>query len=108
MPDEEKKEKWTIENLKYRQKMMEYFSEFYQGREVPIDARLVFDAIGIFGGFRVQSFGAEITEIIPLEEQKKKMELYRKEIDDFVKFLKDKIFEIIIILERNNHLIKEC
>ena len=90
LPDEEMKEKWTIENLKHRQKMMEYLSEFYQERETPFDARLVFSAIGRFGGFRVQSFGAEITEIIPLEEQKKKMELYRKEIDDFVSFLKEK------------------
>ena len=90
LPDEEKKEKWTIENLKYRQKMMEYFSEFYQGREVPIDARLVFDAIGIFGGFRVQSFGAETIELLASEDQKSKLGLYRKEIDDFVSFLKEK------------------
>ena len=90
LPDEEMKEKWTIENLKHRQKMMEHLSEFYQERETPFDARLVFDAIGRFGGFRVQSFGAETIELLASEDQKSKLGLYRKEIDDLVSFLKEK------------------
>ncbi len=86
----QKEQEWIAENLKQQQKMMEYFLEFYQGRETPFDARLSFDRIGRFGGFRVQSFGAEITKILPTEEQKIKLDLYRKEMDDFVNFLKDK------------------
>jgi len=83
---------WTIENLKQRQKMMGYFAEFYQGRETPFDARLAFDRIGAFGGFRVQSFGAEMMKLLLPEEQIQKLELYRKEMDDFTKFLKDRHF----------------
>ena len=83
---------WTIENLKQQQKMMDFFAEFYQGRETPFDTRLVFDHIGAFGGFRVQSFGAEMMKLLPPEEQLKKLELYRKEMEDFTNFLKSKHF----------------
>jgi hypothetical protein len=92
---EKKKEldsEWTIKNLEQQQRMMSFFSEFYQGREIPFDARLTFDRIGAFGGFRVQSFGAETMELLPPEEQLQKLELYRKEMSDFTEFLKDKHF----------------
>ncbi len=83
---------WTIENLKQQQKMMGFLDEFYEGRETSFDARLTFDRIGAFGGFRVQSFGAEMMKLLPPEEQLKKLELYRKEMDEFTKFLKDRHF----------------
>ncbi len=89
---EEKKKEWTIANVKEQQRMMGFLSEFYQGRETPSDARLTFHGIGAFGGFRVQSSGAEMMTLLSPEEQKKKLELYRKEMDDFAKFLKDKHF----------------
>ncbi len=89
---EEKKREWAVENFKQQQKMMVFLEEFYKERETPFDAKLVFDRVGAFGGFRVQSFGAEITTILTPEEQKQKLELYRKEIGDFTKFLKDKHF----------------
>ncbi|MDP2676373.1 MAG: hypothetical protein Q8O83_01680 [bacterium] len=92
---EKKKEldrEWTIKNLEQQQKMMGYFTEFYQDRETPFDARLAFDRIGAFGGFRVQSFGAEIMRLLSPKEQIKKLELYRKEMDDFTEFLKSKHF----------------
>lgn len=90
--DEDKKEAWRTVNLKQQQKMMALLAEFYQQREVPLDAHLSFSRMGIFGGFRVQSFGAELTSILSSEEQKQKLELYRKEMDDFTLFLKDKFF----------------
>ena len=31
---------WTIENLKQQQKMMDFFAEFYQGRETPFDTKV--------------------------------------------------------------------
>lgn len=92
---EKKKEldrEWTVKNLEQQQKMMGFLAEFYQGRETPFDARLVFDSIGAFGGFRVQSFGAEMMKLLPPEEKLKKLELYRKEMDDFTEFLKGKHF----------------
>jgi len=85
-------QEWTIENLKQQQKMMGYFEKFYRDRKTPFDTKLTFDHIGLFGGFRVQSFGAEIMKLLPPTEQHKKLELYRKEMDDFTKFLKDKYF----------------
>lgn len=90
--NEKKKREWIIENLKQQKKMMGFFEEFYKERETPFDARLAFDRVGAFGGFRVQSFGAEMTTILSPEERKQKLELYRKEMDDFTKFLKDKYF----------------
>ena len=87
---EEKKREWTIENLKHRKRTMEMLDEFYQDREMPFDARLSFSNIGIYGGFRIQSTGAEIMPILSDKEQKEKLKLYRKEMNDFAKFLKDK------------------
>ena len=83
---------WTIENLKQQQKMMDFFAEFYQNRETPLDARPAFDRIGDFGGFRIQSFGAEMMKLLPPKEQLKKLDLYRKEMEDFTIFLKNKHF----------------
>lgn len=83
---------WKIENLKQQEKMMGFFAEFYQGRETPFDARLTFAGIGAFSGFRVQSFGVEMMKLLPLEKQLKKLELYRKEMNDFTNFLKSKYF----------------
>ena len=83
---------WMVKNLEQQQKMMGFLAEFYQGREILFDVRLTFSSIGAFGGFRVQSFGAEIMKLLSSEEQLKKFEFYRKEMDDFSKFLKDKYF----------------
>lgn len=92
---EKKKEldrEWTVKNLEQQQKMMGFLAEFYQERETPFDARLIFDRIGAFGGFRVQSFGAEMMRLLLPEEQLKKLEIYRKEMNDFTGFLKSKHF----------------
>jgi len=89
---EEKKKEWAKANLEQQQKMTIYLEEFYKNRKVLFDARLTFDPIGIFGGFRVQSFGARMIELLPREKQLEKLELYRKEINDFAEFLKEKYF----------------
>ena len=62
---------------------MGFLEEFYGERETPFDARLAFDNVGMFGGFRVQSFGAEITVILSPEEKRQKLALYQKEMEDF-------------------------
>ena len=89
---EELDQEWRIKNFEQQQKMMGFLAEFYQGRETPFDARLAFDRVGAFGGFRVQSFGAEMTAILTPEERKQKLELYRREMEDFANFLKSKHF----------------
>lgn len=83
---------WIVQNLKQRQKMTNLLAEFYQSRVTPFDARLAFDRVGAFGGFRVQSFGAEILRLLPPAEQRQKLESYRQEMNDFTEFLKDKYF----------------
>ncbi len=91
--DEKKKElerEWIIKNLEQQQKMMGYLSEFYKDRQTPFDARLTFDRIGAFDGFRVQSFGARMMRLLAPEEQVRKHQLYRKEMNDFTNFLKSR------------------
>jgi len=83
---------WMIKNFEQQQKTMGFLEEFYKGRETPFDTRLVFSEVGVFGGFRVQSFGAAMTVILTPEERKQKFTLYQKETEDFGKFLKDKYF----------------
>lgn len=90
--NEDKKQEWIIENLKQQQKMKKFFEEFYRKRETSLDAQLTLEGIGIFEGFRIQSSGAEMMATLAPEEQKQKLELYRKEMADFTKFLKDKYF----------------
>lgn len=90
--DEEKKKEWRAENLKQQKRVIDLLEEFYQTRQTAFDARLHLRNIGAFGAFRVQSAGAEIMDLLPSEEQKKKLELYRKEIDDLTAFLKEKYF----------------
>lgn len=86
----EKQKEWLLENLKQRKKMMDLMEEFYKNRETNFDTRLVFSNIGIYGAFRIQSIGAELMPLFTLEEQKQKMETYRKEMNDFTGFLKNK------------------
>jgi hypothetical protein len=85
-------QEWKIKNFEQQRKMMHFLEEFYRGRETPFDARLTFDRVGAFGGFRVQSFGGEMTTILGPEEQKQKLALYQKEMEDLTKFLKGKYF----------------
>ena len=89
---EEKKREWAIQNLKQQQKMAGFLEEFYQNRKTPFAARLIFHPVGRYGGFRVQSFGAELYPMLSPEERKQKLALYRKEMEDFTKFLKEKHF----------------
>ncbi|EKE11211.1 MAG: hypothetical protein ACD_15C00124G0001 [uncultured bacterium] len=90
--NEEKKKEWQMENLKQQKRVIDLLEEFYRARQTAFDARLHLRNIGAFGAFRVQSTGAEIMDILPEEEQKKKLELYWKEIDEFSAFLKEKYF----------------
>jgi hypothetical protein len=85
-------QEWRIKNFEQQRKMMGFLEEFYKERETPFDARLVFDRVGELGGFRVQSFGAQMTAILSPEEKKRKLLLYQKEMKDFTEFLKNKYF----------------
>lgn len=85
-----KKEQWVAENSKQRQKMEELLKEFYKDRQNTNDARLSFENIGIFGRFRIKSSGGESIKSLNLEQQRQLQEIYRKEMNDFAEFLKQK------------------
>ena len=80
------------ENLQQWRKILELLQEFYEGRATAFDARLIAEERGTVEGFRVQALGAHVTAILTFEEKKQKLELYRKEMEDFTAFLKDKYF----------------
>jgi len=90
---EEKKQQWKIDNIKQQEKMANILEDFYKDRESLSDARLTFEYIGIFGAFRVLSTGALNMESLTKEQEKQKLELYRKEINDFAEFLKTKFMQ---------------
>jgi hypothetical protein len=82
----------TIENLKQQKRVVGLLDEYYLGREVSSDVKLDIERLGLFGGFRVQSTGADTISSLPPDEQINKLISYRKEMDDFAQFLKDRYF----------------
>jgi hypothetical protein len=86
--DEEKQKEWRIANLKEQKKMIGLLGKFYEGRNAPLDARITFERVGAFGGFRIQSMGADTMELLSQDEIKGRYMIYKKEMDDFTAFLK--------------------
>jgi hypothetical protein len=82
---------WRENNFRHRERMIALMEEFYKDREVPFDARLTLMNIGVFGGFRVQSLGAESLTVKSEEEQREKLSDYRQEMIEFTRFLKSKL-----------------
>ncbi|KKP33008.1 MAG: hypothetical protein A2312_04535 [Candidatus Staskawiczbacteria bacterium RIFOXYB2_FULL_32_9] len=87
---EDKKEQWRAENLLQRQRLKNLLKEFYKDKQVTDDANLIFEDIGIFGRFRIRSLGGENMQSLNSERQKQLQKIYRKEMNDFAKFLKQK------------------
>lgn len=85
----QEKEAWRKENLRHRQRIMSLMEEFYTGRQTSFDARLALSGRGV-SGFRLQSMGAEIMAILSEAERQEKFTLYRREMDDFTAFLRQK------------------
>jgi hypothetical protein len=82
---------WRENNFRHRERMIALMEEFYKDRGVPFDARLTLMNIGVFGGFRVQSLGAESLTVLPAKEQKERLAHYGKEMADFTEFLKGRL-----------------
>ncbi len=87
--DEGLREKIHKESVEYQRKAMGLLGEFYEDRRVPYDAMLGF-AYGLGYWFRVESHGSEFIENLPEEKQLEKIKLYRKEMDDFTEFLRQR------------------
>lgn len=90
---EEKRQEYLEANQREHDKMQELLNEFYKGRTAPAEAQLVFNPIGIFGAFRLQSKGAETIQQLSPEEQAVQYKIYKQEMDDFTTFLKAKYFK---------------
>lgn len=86
------KKAWRAENLSEQKRMLGILEEFYKKKETPMDVRFLFDYMGIYGSFRLQSFGAELMDLLSPGEKKEKYTTYKKEMDDFTVFLKEKYF----------------
>jgi len=98
--DTEEYKTWNLENKKLELKVKGLLDEFYQNREDRLDNRL-----NAYGGEGVrihgvtegeyekalEESGSEISEKRKAERAEK-LPAYRKEMDDFTKFLKDKFF----------------
>ncbi len=87
-PEYEKLQELAI--LQLQKKMLEFLAEFYEDRQTSFDARLVFEFTR--KSFRVQSIGGRTLPLFSTEEQEKKIRLFRKEMNDFARFLKQKYF----------------
>lgn len=86
----EKQKERRAENLRHQDRMIGLLTEFYQGRKSDFGVQLTLRNFG--KGFVVQSTRAATTELFSPAEQEQRQELYRKEINDFAGFLKDKYF----------------
>ena len=80
-------------NLKEQKRVMELLDEFYKGREMSVDVRLVLMPIGIYGSARLTNTGVLLQDIRSKREQKKKLKQYRQEMVTFTAFLKKKYFQ---------------
>lgn len=87
----EVQDKWRQANEHQQNRMLLLLNEFYQGREVDEDYKLILEPIGIFGGFRVKS-NLDPSQSFGIDEQIKRVERARQEFTAFTQFLKDKFF----------------
>lgn len=84
-------EAWRRENLMQQQRMVSLLTEFYASRQADYyGEQLTLSGIGAYGGFRVQSFAAELMELHGQEEIELKHKLYLAELNAFADFLKKK------------------
>lgn len=91
--DEEKKAEWRSINEKYQEKILALLGEFYKNRDADSIYRIVIEPIGIFGAFRITN---KLDDNMSQEEkqnmtdQTEILEKSRKEMNDFLGFLKEK------------------
>jgi hypothetical protein len=74
--------------LRERALLLTLLDEFYSDRNVPLEQRLIviFHSISA----RVMSQGVELQDLYPEDVQKKRLESFRREIDAFAAFLKNR------------------
>lgn len=80
-------------NLEERKKLIPYLDEFYDGRNVSYDTRLIIRPLARHWS-RIESQGVDLQEIADEKEKAQKLESYQKEMKDFAEFLKRKYFSM--------------
>ncbi len=77
-------------HLELQRKTLMYLSMFYANRYVPHDHQLIIQGSQFRG--RIESQGSTIQEILSLEEQAEKLQVYQQEMQAFTQFLKQQWF----------------
>lgn len=90
--NENEQKKWRMENLVLQKNILGLLEEFYMERKTPMELRLMPRYIGAFGAFRIQSVGADLSELVPPAELKAYHSRYKAEMDAFTDFLKERYF----------------
>jgi len=86
---EEKQRQWSEENAVYRKRIDKLLDEFYTGRDIDEEYKLIADPIGIFNAFTIISE----KDKIGLSQEENEIDVLnkaRQEISDFTNFLMDK------------------
>lgn len=90
---------WEEENKKLRMVIKDIVSDFYAGKAVAEDAKLMFEDIGGWGGFRIicgteEDYDKDFDSMSEKDKEElgRRLETYRKELNTFSDFLKDKFF----------------
>lgn len=78
-------------HLRVLETVLALLEEFYSGRQVPVDRRLVLMMVGNGGAARLQSQGAELQEVAAAEHRARKLGEYQREMNEFTTFLKHKL-----------------
>jgi hypothetical protein len=81
----------THKNLEERKKLIPYFEEFYQGREVSFSNRLIIQSLAR-GWSRIENQGVDLQKLEAPEIKEQKLQEFQKEMADFTEFLKGKFF----------------
>jgi len=84
--DEKEREKARAQSQAMKKELIDLLDLFYKDRKTEPDSVLGFS--GVAYGFRLQSNGAEVFKGLDDEDGKEKLEVYRKEMQDFTDFLK--------------------
>lgn len=94
LPRKDKKEARAIEkkNLREQMRLMELLDEFYKGRAVSSDIRLILRPRGGCGQAWLTNRGAQFQEIRSRKEREDKLNQYQQEMSAFTDFLKKKHF----------------
>ncbi len=79
-------------HLIVRRKLLAYLAVFYDQRQAPYDVRLVVQARSTTGKSRLESQGADLQDVAPLDIKAQKLQEYQEEMHAFTAFLKECYF----------------